>query len=371
MVNFERPMVRLAFYTLSFFVFFLISLGLTFPDDRIRDILITQAEAQMEGNYAITVEDLDLWWLMGIQLEEVQLKERVVAPGAAPAAAAAGGGGAKAGGAEGEEAAAPAAVAAGGATIRLDEVGARLAPLTSLFNVSPAVKFEVELGEGSIEGVFIRGDKEHRLELEIDSVDLRKTDLLSSWMGLPTFGVLNGEATVTIDARTGQPVDGKLALDGKQVTFGPGEIYLDAGKFSYIDVPLSNLGTMKLRAEIKKGKGARSLPTVEFEEFSFKGRDIRGELWGNLALSQGRTTPDLKMRLQMDKGFVKREGLSRILQEPRIMRGKGTSGWFGIKVFRRGRRVAFDGDPLLAKGREASEALRGGDKGEGEGEEKK
>lgn len=337
----ERGIFRIPLYLLTFLVCFLMSLGLTFPDDRVRDILIAQADARFEGKYILEIEDLDLWWLMGFELEGITLRERPKEGSDAEGSKKDGkskGKGKKGDTSDTKPKDKP-------LELKIERAAVRLAPLSSAINTALALKIELDIGQGTIEGDFVQGAKAHDLDLEIDDVDVSKTTLLRELTGLPAFGVLNGTANIKLHAKTSRPSQGSIDIKGKQVTFGPGEIYLDEGNFSYIEVPLSNLGDLTFQASIAEG----ATPKLTFTDFSFKGRDIRGALGGNISL--GRTTvPSLSLCLQLDRGFVKREKLSKLLQERRLMKGRGKGGWIGLKIFRRGRKVAFDGDPTLGNG---------------------
>ncbi|MFW5968379.1 MAG: hypothetical protein ACOCV2_12715, partial [Persicimonas sp.] len=74
----ERPIVRISAYVAFGFAVFLIALLATFPDDRLREIATVQIESQLGNEYQVDIGDLDLWWLTGVELEDVTITERVV-----------------------------------------------------------------------------------------------------------------------------------------------------------------------------------------------------------------------------------------------------------------------------------------------------
>src|SRR5690554_6702928 len=73
----ERSIVRIPVYIAFGFAVFLVALVLTFPDQRLKEIATVQIEKQLDGKYDVAIQDLDLWWLSGVQLKNVRISERI------------------------------------------------------------------------------------------------------------------------------------------------------------------------------------------------------------------------------------------------------------------------------------------------------
>ena len=83
----ERKLVRYGLYVVWAMVAFVISLVIAFPDDRVKQIIIVQAEKQLGYKYEVSITELDLWWRLGVELEGVTV---VVRPWSSVSATAAG-----------------------------------------------------------------------------------------------------------------------------------------------------------------------------------------------------------------------------------------------------------------------------------------
>lgn len=328
----DKTIVRIPVYIGVGIFFVFVSMGLTFPDDEIKEILIVQAEEQLGGEYRVRITELDIWWFTGVTLEGVSIEERVD-PNDEPA--------------ETDEEGLPADLPM---KVRLTEVSARLAILSSLFNFAPVVEFEADVGGGVVEGDVVIGSSEHEVSVEVDALDLRQTSALLALTGIPFFGELNADMNFVIDAKTRVPTDGSIKLSGNQLTLGPATVRTD--KFpplTFFEVPQTNFGTLDIDMQVKtqKPRGAK----LDIATFTTSGRDVRTEAWGDVELSTRfeRHRPNVELRLQFDEGFVKKNSLAPLLNVKQFRRGQNKD-WYGFVLYGTLGKIQFKGSTQAAQG---------------------
>ncbi len=323
----ERKLVRYGLYVVWAMVAFVISLVIAFPDDRVKQIIIVQAEKQLGYKYEVSITELDLWWRLGVELEGVTLKERWSPQKKAQIARET---------AEGRPPRIPFAVT-------VPRIAARLAPLDSLIGGGVSGVGEVDFEEGGLIALQVtRTSSETELALRFNEVDLMRSGILASLSGIPGFGTLDGDATFTMGPKSRVPSAGSVDLTGTKITIGPADVSKDDLPSSiarelpsmlFLEVPQTNFGNGRIRATIATPKGGRS-PSLTFDEFSSEGRDIRTELWGNLSLASPtpRSKADVKARLQIDSKFVRKNNLGIFLNMRQFVDGKGKDNWYGFQL---------------------------------------
>ncbi len=332
----EKRYVRYPIYVAFFFLVFIVSLVIAFPDDEVKDILTVQIEKQLDHKYKVTIEDLDLWWLTGIQLENVRIEERK----------------------SGEE---PAEETEGGPELipmefTLPEVSARLSLLRSI--LGPTVEFSIDVGGGEIDGIFRNGSDANELQMEFDELDLRKTQAIAAFLGVPFFGDLSGEIDLELDPKRNVPTAGTITLDGEKLTFGPATVKTDKlPSMAFLEVPQTNLGNLDIDMVVDDSNPKR--PVMKIEKFEMNGRDMRGDVWGDIRVGagSGNTILDLKMRMQFDETFVKKNSLAPLLNVSEVRKGKNKE-WYGFQISGRTANVQFRGRPASAAGPSAEPAAK-------------
>lgn len=358
----QKPLVRSVLFMAFGFVMFVVFLVFTFPDKRVKQILVVQLESALDNKYDVKVVDIGLWRLTGVQLKGLSLTERVSPEDAAAAAAAEAGGGP------------PAALPT---TVRIESVSARLAPLASAINMGPSVSYRIDLGGGLLHGSYKQNTKRRKITLEVDEVDLRKTPAVAGVLGMPVFGVLNGDVELELHPKRSILTGGHVSLDGKQLTVGPATIYTD--KFppmSYFEIPQTNFGTLSARIDVANGSSDKSSgkkgddeegdsapksggtdPTLVVNEFKTSGRDLRSEMWGDVALgaNMAQSRPKIEMRIQFDEAFVSKNSLAPILNMNEFRNGKNNS-WYGFVLWGTVKRLRFKGASSAALGPQPEDA---------------
>ena len=346
---FERKLVRYPLYVLWAMLAFAISLLIAFPDERVKQIIIVQVEKQLGYKYEVSIADLDVWWRLGVSLEGVKLKERWSPQKKAQVA-------------KDTAAGLPPAIPF---SVTIPRIAGRLAPLDSILNGGVSGVGELDFEQGgviSVQGTLV--GKNTKVALTFDDVDLMRSGILTQLTGIPGFGSLDGTVELTLDPK-GSPFEGAIDLKGSKITIGPADVKKDdlpgfvgdaLPSMLVVEVPQTNFGNGQIKATIATPKGGRS-PQLTFEQFASEGRDVRTELWGNVSLSAqlARSKADLKMRLQLDRAFLRKNDLGFILSMQQFKDGKGRDNWYGFQLRGViGARLKFTGSTAASAGPKGS-----------------
>lgn len=347
----ERRIVRIPLYGLFTLVAFLVALVVTFPDERVKQIIVVQAEKALNGDktgadderlWDVEIDDLDIWWFSGLELHNVKLKERWSDERKAQAER------------DAEEGAPPQSPL----TVTIPRVAGRVSLLKSITNLGAGGVFTVDFDEGgAIEGEFVQKGSGAEIHVDFVEVDMFKAKLLESVTGVPGFGSLNGTIDLALDKR-GAPSSGAISLKGSKLTVGPATVKTDRlPSMAYLEVPQTNFGNMIIEATIAK-QGAS--PKLTFDTFNTVGRDVRMEVWGDTDLpTNKRAQADVDMRLQFDEGFVKENSLGPILNIQIFRAGKSNDNWYGISFKGRLSTLKPRGSMAAARGPSKSKAGAG------------
>lgn len=349
----DRTIVRIPAYFAFGFAVFLVALVLTFPDERLKQIATVQIESQLANKYDVEIEDLDLWWLSGVELENVTLTERVDTSDDADDEDSDGD---SANGSDGEDNGENPDFDEGPTQIKVQRIAAGFAPLGSVFNFAPTVDFLVDLGGGNIHGNYVHGSDGREVNVNIDDIDLKQTTVLESMLGVPVLGTLGGDISLALHPTRPLLTGGHITLTGKQLMIDEATIQSDEfGPMAFIDVPSTSLGNLDARMVIEKGDNART-PSLQVEEFRFHGgRDVRGQVWGDVDLAErfGSSRPKLQMRFQFDDKFVRDNDLSSVLRIKWFRDGKNED-WYGFVLMGRMSKPRFEGAPSAGRGPDAA-----------------
>lgn len=344
---FEKRPVRWLGYFLFMVITLLICLAVTFPDERIKQIVIVQAEKSLNAGksrakrddrfWEVQITDMDLWWFSGVEFHNVVLKEKWSKERIARAEA------------EADSGAPPQKPL----TIKIPRVAVRGSLLLSAINVGGAAVFEVDFSQvdgGVIDGTVIQRSDGIFVDATFDELDMYKAALLESVTGVPGFGKIDGEMAVILDPKTRLPIDGTFDFKGSKLSMGPAEVKTDKlPSMAYLEVPRTSLGNLVFKAHIeRKGK----VPVFIFDDFSAKGLDLNMEIWGDVQLNKvtARSQSDVKIRLQFNEEFVKENSLGPILNIQTLRSGRNGEGWYGISMRGPLSRIKPKGDLKIARG---------------------
>lgn len=210
-----------------FFLFaFFTSAYLSFPYDRVREVIERQVAVAMPGS-ELEIVSLEPSWVSGVELTGVSLRIPSETEGERPM------------------------------SVTLPRVWARVGMLSYLFGTT-SVSYEIEIdGGGIIEGSFDdESEEDHsrsHLIAHLENVDLRRIGPLRTATRLPVTGVVSGDIDVTLDEDSEATV-GEIALDIVDASLGDGRAGLSIpGMPGAITVERLALGTITLRAEVDHG----------------------------------------------------------------------------------------------------------------------
>lgn len=310
-----RKILGFAGYGAWFMVAFVVGIYLTFPLDDMKPLIIDFAEDQMgkgkQGAHGVDPK-LELGSLrlsgFGVRADRVmvQLASRDPDPGP---------------------------------TIDLDSVAVGVAPF-SLLTKAKTITFDVDAYGGDLSGSISVDDKGsvHDADIEVDDVDLSKIILVQSKLGIPIGGKLSLDADLDLGPTPEKDGNGKVKLDLKGATLGPGNLKL-AAAFGGFELPAIDVGNLTGEIPVEKGKG--TLTNVKLD-----GKDVQAELLGDISfkgkLQMSRL--DIDGWFALTPAFLEREKKFQSLLElgesmggmggaPSLSKAKDEEGhyWFALK----------------------------------------
>jgi type II secretion system protein N len=342
----ENKAVRTIVYAVFGLVMFMVFMVVTFPDKRVREILVVQLEKALDNRYEVKIADMRLWRFTGVQLRGVTIAERVM-PTAAEAEPEF----------EGPPKAPP-------MRVTLDRVSARFAPMATAFHRGPTVNFQVDIGGGNVfYGSFRQNRAGQRVAIELEELDLRTSPLLTGLMGMPVFGVLDGE--IVLEFESNRPVlkGGHVDLVGKMLTVGPTVIETDKiPLITELSIPQTNFGNLVARMRVEPGEGARATPKLVIDQFNSRGRDLLADVWGevNLANNLGASRPQIELRMQANEDYVTSNNLGMVFNLAEFRNGKHNE-WYGFVLVGSFQNLNFRGSRTAAQGPRQGGAPAGDD----------
>jgi type II secretion system protein N len=329
----DPKLQRLIFIGTGLFVF-VISLVLTFPDKRVKEIAVVQSERLLDNRYDVEIGEFNIWWLGGISFEDISIQRRQ-ANNSKPAG-------------KKKEKNAPAPPPF---EITVQSAGVRIAPLASLMNLGIAGAFEIDIGGGNISGTVGRTTSSKFVTVETDELSLQETPMLARATGIPIQGALTTDARFSFAAAKPVVESGFVDISLRELLVGPGKIESDKfGAMAYADVPETDLGNLVGHLEIDKQKNRP--PKLNFEKLALeKGRDIRGQVWGHIKLGRSirSSQAKLQMRFRFQESYVTKNNLNSVLQMKWFREGK-RKNWYGFLLWGSLLRPNFKGAPNATKG---------------------
>lgn len=298
-----------------FMAAFVVGVFLTFPLDDMKPLIISMAEDQMgkgkQGPHGVDPKlEMESLRLSGFGVRAnrvmVQLASRDPDPGP---------------------------------TIDLDSVAVGVSPL-SLLTKAKTVTFDVDAYGGDASGSVSVDEKGnvHDADISVDDIDLSKIILVQAKLGVPIGGKVSLDADLDLGPTPEKDGNGRVKLDVKGLTLGPGNLKL-AAAFGGFELPAVDVGNLTGEIPVDKGKG--TLTNVKLD-----GKDVQAELLGDISF---------KGKLQMSRldvdgwfaltpAFLEREKKFQSLLElgesmggmgggPSLSKAKDEEGhyWFSLK----------------------------------------
>jgi type II secretion system protein N len=247
-----------SFYVTFFCVTFLICGYLTFPYDRVRDLIVSRASA---ADRTLEIGELEPTGLSGVHLKDVELTQHPKNVDEAPS------------------------------VLRVSELSVGISPWALLFGEKKA-KLHARVGSGSIDASYVQSSSAQHIEAKLASLDVAALGL-GSYVGLPVQGHASGDIELDLP----QEVDKSngsitLAITGLRVGDGKAKIKIPALGGSGLTLDQIDAGKLNLKVKVQDG-----LATIA--EFRTDGRDLKLNGQGNLRLVEPlrRSRPDLSLDL--------------------------------------------------------------------------
>lgn len=290
----KRILVWVGYPLFYLFALFLFAYW-TFPYERIRDRIIADYNAnRTPDSYRLEIEDLDGYWLSGIEIENATMtpppppKSEADADGGAPEPK----------------------------VIEIGEAHARASILRLLLGTMH-LSFGAEAFGGELDGVWRDGSDEKSIEMELDEVDVGQMPYLSEAVGgLPMGGALTGTVSLVMP-------EGKLSKASGTIELNIVDLSIGDGKTKMKDVPLPALpklraGDLELKAEATEGR-------MKVTKLEAKGTDLEVISEGKIRLRDplDSSLAELNLRYKFSDKYRTKNDVTKALFGDPVTKSKG------------------------------------------------
>jgi len=299
-----------AFYLFALLVFAYV----TFPYERLRDRIVQEFNQRQTGPDALRLEldELDSYWLSGVEAEGIRLISPPKPSTAAPEAG---------------------AVVQTPTAMSIDSAHARVGMFGLLFgNIN--LTFGADAFGGSISGRTSESDGAREVELDLDELSLAEAPLLGSAVGLPVAGTVSGRLEFVLPEGKLAKGDGVISLKGTDLSVGDGKAKIR----ETIALPKIEAGELTIEGQATAGQ-------LKIETLSAKGPDLELESEGSVRLRDPMPTSVLNLtaRFRFTERYTGKNEMTRALfgtpgssmpglfdldpKNKRAKRGDGFYGW--------------------------------------------
>jgi type II secretion system protein N len=267
----KESLVFGAFYAGFFVLIFLFSAYLTFPYDRLRDLIVASASTSGAGaSRSLQIGDLRPIGLSGVRLKDVELVQEATAAADPPS------------------------------VLRVSELSLQVSPWALLFG-EKKVELSAKVGLGSIEGKYGQTATAQHIQAELAAVDIAELGL-GTFIGMPLKGKASG--TIDLNLPTELPKStGTLKLEIKGLHIGDGKAKIKIPPLSG-GLTLEEIDAGKLEMGMQVQDGIATLT-----RFATDGRDLKLTGKGTLRLAEPirRSRPDMTLDLTFSQAYKKRD----------------------------------------------------------------
>lgn len=311
-----RRWLRWAAYPI-FYIFCLVLFArLTFPYDRVKNRILAEFHARQTGPNPnqLEIDDVSGRWLFGVEAEGVRL---TTPPPPA-----------KAGDDATESKPKP-------RVLSIDALYGSVSILRLVFGTT-AVDFGLEIGEGGLEGNFVRSSESSELALDIADLSVAGLGPLEEIVQLPLEGTLAGHIEFLMPEGKLENSEGKIDLTIDTLQVGDGKAKIR----DTIALPKLRVGTLTLAAEAVQGK-------LDVKELSANGPDFQLKSDGSVRLRDPFDTSvaDLRVSFKFKDAYKNKNDMTRGLfgapdskvpglfdLDPKIKRAKGDDGFYAWRA---------------------------------------
>jgi type II secretion system protein N len=263
----------------AFYVFVLSLFAyLTFPYERLKERIVAEFNARQLGGAGmrLELEELDGYWLSGIEAEGVRLVGATEPPG------------------EDGKTAKP-------KVLTIDEAHARVSLLRLLFGTTH-VNFGADAFGGEISGHTSDNGEQQSLELELEELDVSGVPMLEGIVGLPLTGKLQGKVDWVLPEGKLSKAEGKLELIIVNLTAGDGKAKIR----DTIALPKLDAGELTLKAEATDGR-------LDVKELSAKGPDLELVADGKVRLREPfeSSLVEMSLRFKFTERYTNKNDMTR------------------------------------------------------------
>lgn len=311
-----RRWLRLAAYPIFYCFCLVLFARLTFPYDRVKNRILAEFQARQTGPNPkqLEIDDVSGHWLFGVEAEGVRLT--TPPPPATPS--------------DDPDAPKPKA-----RVLSIDALYGSVSVLRLIFGTT-AVDFGLEIGDGSLEGNFVRSSDASELALDITDLSVAGLGPLEEIIQLPLEGVLAGHVEFSMPEGKLEESEGKLDLTIDTLQVGDGKAKIR----DTIALPKLRVGTLTLAAEAVQGK-------LDLKELSANGPDFQLKSEGSVRLRDpvGTSVADLRVNFKFKEAYTNKNDMTRGLfgsadskvpglfdLDPKIKRAKGEDGFYGWRA---------------------------------------
>ena len=311
-----RRWLRWAAYPFFYVLCLLLFARLTFPYDRVKHRILAEFHARQTGPNPkqLEIDDMSGYWLFGVEAEGVRL---ITPPPPAKSS---------------EE---PAEAKPKPRVLSIDALHGSVSLLRLVFGTT-AVDFGLEIGEGGLEGRFVRSSDESELALDITDLSVAGIGPLEEIIQLPLEGTLAGHVEFLMPEGKLEDSEGKLELSIDTLQVGDGKAKIR----DTIALPKLRVGTLTLAAEAAQGK-------LELKELAANGPDFQLKSDGSVRLRDpvGSSVADLRVNFKFKDAYTNKNDMTRGLfgspdskvpglfdLDPKIKRAKGADGFYGWRA---------------------------------------
>ena len=268
-----------AVYTGFFLLVFTISAYLTFPYDRLRDMIMASAANTAAGTgQTLVIGDLSPLGLSGVRLRDVEFAR------------------------SGTAAAAP-------IVVRLSELSLRVSLWSLLFGDRKA-SIDATVGKGNIEGSFEQTSSGQKIDADFEAVDVAEVGL-GGLVGLPLKGKATGHVDLALPAEMSKAT-GSVKLDVRGLHVGDGKAKVKVPALGGNGLTLDEIDAGKLDLGLQVQDGIATLTRL-----STDGRDLKVSGKGTVRLVEPikRSRLDLKVDLTFSNAYKNRSDRSKAMFE--------------------------------------------------------
>ncbi len=310
-----RPLLlRVVGYPLFFLFFYVTFLYATFPYDRLKEVIVAQAEAPRvspmgrttPSGMELTIGTLGPTFFPGLKAKDVNVTFLPTAQGGRPV------------------------------FMHLDQVTVHVSLFNLLFRRA-SVSFDLEGMGGEVEGEMVYSFATEpspglrSLQVEFTDVNAGELGPLVQAVGLPLGGTLAGKVELTIPDGAVNQAEGKVELTVDRLTVGDGRAQFMIPQFGGVTIEQIRAGNFTFNVNIRRGVATLDRVGSTSNEFALQ-MDGRIDLRPNLADS----AMNLGVRFRLTDAYRnKSEAAGRILtvmdMAPPLQSARRPDGMFGFR----------------------------------------